>query len=159
MISEYLGELRRLVGPRPLMMPSASAVVVREDRILAGRHSDTGRWVIPGGAIDPDETPAQAAVRETKEESGLDVAVDDLVGVFGGTDAYRTRYANGDVVDYTMILFSCRVVGGTLTADPSEFASLEWITPTMLRTKPIAPWILDVLTAIEGEGCSFHRPR
>jgi 8-oxo-dGTP pyrophosphatase MutT (NUDIX family) len=71
-ISEYLLQLRQRVGSDLLLMPSVT-VLVRDDRgrVLLVRNIETNIWVAPGGAVDPFETPADAAVREIWEETGL----------------------------------------------------------------------------------------
>ena len=50
-------------------------------RVLLCHRRDMDVWNLPGGAVDGGELPTEAAVRETKEETGLDVAVQSLVGV------------------------------------------------------------------------------
>ena len=81
-ISEYVANLRKHVGKDLLMLPSACAVVVDDSgRILPGRRADTGKWSLPAGAIDSGEQPADAAVREVHEETGVHVAVERLAGV------------------------------------------------------------------------------
>lgn len=158
MISPYLASLRAMVGSRPLLMPSASAVVFDGDLVLAGFHTIGRSWLVPGGAIDPGETPAEAAVRETKEETGLDIVVDRLIGVWGGTPDHHIVYPNGDVVDYVMATFGGRVVGGDLRPDPEEFEELRWFRLDELRAMDVAPWMDDVLDAIDDPSKSFHRP-
>lgn len=62
---------------------SAYAVVVRGDEVLLAHWNESGRhgWTLPGGGIDPGEHPADAAVREVREESGYTVALVGLLGV------------------------------------------------------------------------------
>jgi 8-oxo-dGTP diphosphatase len=81
-ISPYLRKLRSHVGHAMLMMPGVSAVVFDESgRVLLGRRSDNGRWSLLAGSVDPGEQPADAIVREIREESGVEVRVDGIVGV------------------------------------------------------------------------------
>jgi 8-oxo-dGTP diphosphatase len=61
------------------------AVVLDGDRVLLVRqapgHSLAGQWTMPWGRLEPGESPAAAAVRETREEGGIDVAVEGLLGI------------------------------------------------------------------------------
>src|SRR5918999_178182 len=61
--------------------------------------SDGGRWDIIRGAIDPGGTPARAAIRETREETGLEIAITRLIGVFSGPE-FQVTFANGDRTHY-----------------------------------------------------------
>ena len=157
-ISEYLAELRSLIGHRALMVPSASVVVRRGDAVLCGRHRVGGKWLVPGGAIDPGETPAQAAVREVREETGLNVRIVKLVGVWGGTPDHHIVYPNGDVVDYTMTTFEAEVISGELMADPEEFLEVAWVPVSELKTLELEGWMHDVVEALEGPSIGFRRP-
>lgn len=159
MISPYLAELRSLIGHRPLMLTSAAVVVMDRDRLLVGRHRNGDAWVIPGGAIDPGETPAEAAIRETLEETGLEIEITGLVGVWGGTPEHRIEYPNGDVVDYTMVTMRGRVVGGVARPDIEEFSELAWMSVDELRGARRAAWMDDVLDAIDDPSRSFRPPR
>jgi 8-oxo-dGTP pyrophosphatase MutT (NUDIX family) len=104
-ISEYVANLRKHVGTEMLMLPSACAVVV-DDRghVLLGRRADTGEWALPAGAIDPGEQPAEAAIREVYEETGVHVVVERLAGV-----AVRepVTYPNGNICQYLTVWFRC----------------------------------------------------
>ena len=97
-MSEYMRSLRAAVGHRLLELPAVT-ILVRDDRgrVLLVRQSDPEIWSTPGGAIEPYEVPADAALREVWEETGLEVKLTRMVGAFGGPD-FVTRYGNGDLV-------------------------------------------------------------
>ena len=130
-MSPYVRELRGLIGTRLLLLPAVAALVRDEEgRILLQRRSDDGCWNLPAGAVDPGESPADAVVREVREETGLEVRPVRVAGVFGGRgDGLHVRYANGDEVEFTAIVFECAVVGGALQADGDETAELGWFHP------------------------------
>ena len=72
-------------GSTPERPSLAAAVVLFDDslRVLLVRQSYSSRlWGIPGGAVEPGESPQEAAVREAREETGLDVRLEYLVGVY-----------------------------------------------------------------------------
>ena len=128
-ISEYLRDLRALVGSRLLLLPGVAAIVRDPDnRVLFMRRSDNGEWGLPAGAIDPGETPAEAVVREVREETGLEVKPSRIAGVFGGK-GFRVRYENGDEAEYTVIVFDCEIVGGQLAAADGEALELRYFAP------------------------------
>ncbi|NLC56895.1 MAG: NUDIX domain-containing protein [Armatimonadetes bacterium] len=129
-ISDYMRALRRRIGSELVLAPGVAAIVRdAEGRILLQRRSDNHEWALPAGAIDPGEAPAQALLREVWEETGLRVVPERILGVFGGPEGYRFTYANGDVVEYTVILFECRVVGGTLEPIDGESLELRYFAP------------------------------
>lgn len=78
-------------------------------QILLMQRADNGQWCLPCGWVDPGESPAEAAVRETKEECGLDVKVIKLVDVF-------TRKPSLELGPHTMVavVYFCEVTGGEL---------------------------------------------
>src|SRR5438105_3796779 len=86
-ISDYMRQIRQKVGHDLLVLPSA-AVAIHDDkmRLLLCLHSDKNIWVAPGGLVEPGEQPADTAVRETWEETGLVVEITGLLGVYGGQD-------------------------------------------------------------------------
>jgi mutator protein MutT len=128
-ISPYLQNLRAHFGTQLVMMPSVSALIRNQlGQLLLLVRTDNGLWDLPGGAVDPGETPAQAVVREVREETGLIVEPVAVAGVFGGTD-FRLTYGNGDIVEYTVTVFECRVVGGELGGLDGETAELHFISP------------------------------
>lgn len=72
---EELGHVTPKVG-------AEAAIFDADDRILLQRRADDGTWSLPGGYTAPNESPAETAVRETAEETGLHVEPTDLVGVY-----------------------------------------------------------------------------
>ena len=125
-ISPYMKALRERIGNTLVLMPSVAAII-RNDlgQILFQRRSDTGLWCLPSGAIDPGESPARAIVREVHEETGLHVEPISLAGVFGGRDN-RMHYLNDDVVEYTTIVFECRILSGELGGLDDETMELRY---------------------------------
>src|SRR5262245_27031952 len=111
-ISDYLQGVRKKVGHDLLILPSAAVIIREDDRLLFCLHRDKYIWVPPGGLIEPGEQPADAAVRETWEETGLLVELTGLLGVYGGPDLI-IDYPNGDRAAYIGTIFRGRVVRGT----------------------------------------------
>ena len=147
-ISPHIRALREHIGTELLLLPSAAALVRDGDgRLLLVRHAELGVWGLPGGAIEPDEQPEEAAVRETEEESGLEVEIVRLLGVFGGPE-YRITYGNGDKTAYVPIVYEARVVGGTARPDGLETSEVGWYEPAALASLPLTPLSRAVLRHI-----------
>jgi 8-oxo-dGTP pyrophosphatase MutT (NUDIX family) len=147
-ISDYLKGLRARVGHDLLVVPAATAAV-RDDagRLLLVRHTNRNVWVAPGGSMDPDETPADAVVRETWEETGLEVLPTRLVGVYSGPD-FRVHYENGDLVTYVMVVIACRVLGGTPRPDGVETLEVGWFAEREIARLATPPWVGVVLPEV-----------
>jgi ADP-ribose pyrophosphatase YjhB (NUDIX family) len=126
--------------PPNQLIPAASAVVTNDQgRILLARRTDNRLWTIPGGAMEPGESIAQTAVREVKEETGIDVEVVSLVGIYSNPH-HVVAYADGEVRQQFSVCFSCRPVGGE--PRPSEETSeVEFFTPESLDGLEIHPSI------------------
>lgn len=137
-ISEYLRSLRIHVGHALVLLPSV-AVMIRDDmgRLLLVRNRDDGMWQTVGGGMDPNEQPADAAVREAFEETGLLVEPTRLIGVYGGPDLCLT-YPNRDVVSYVGISFAAKVVGGTERPCDDEVDRLGWFERDAALEVPMA---------------------
>jgi ADP-ribose pyrophosphatase YjhB (NUDIX family) len=125
-ISDHLRRLRARIGNDLLVMPAAAVMAFDgHGRLLLVRDAGSGLWAAPGGALDPDEDPADAAVREAFEETGLSMALQRVLGVYGGPD-FRLTYPNGDVVSYCTIAFMAEVTGGEPRPDGIETTALGW---------------------------------
>ncbi len=138
----HILELRALIGTRLLLVPSVTAAIFDdEDRLLVVRITarEDEFWTFPGGLLEPDERPADAVVREVREETGLDAVPAQLVGTFGGPE-FRHVHANGDETAYVMTTWICEATGGTLQTDGDEIADLRWVTHDEALALPSGPW-------------------
>jgi ADP-ribose pyrophosphatase YjhB (NUDIX family) len=96
-----------------LVVGSSTVVVDDEGRILLQRRSDSGNWALPGGTMDIGETFAASAIREVKEETGFDVRVDRIVGIYSDPD-HVFAYEDGEVRQEFSICLACTIIGGEL---------------------------------------------
>jgi 8-oxo-dGTP diphosphatase len=106
--------------------------------IQRGHEPETGRWSLPGGRIEPGESDTQAVVRETREETGLQVTCGALVG---SVERPGPRGAVLDIRDY-----SATVTGGTLSAG-DDAADARWVSPADLAGLPLTSGLAETLTA------------
>jgi ADP-ribose pyrophosphatase YjhB (NUDIX family) len=128
-------------SPRQVHRISAGAIVERDGRILLVRHCRTGRydfWVCPGGGVQDDEELADAAVREVREECGLQVRVSKLL--------YIEELINPEC-RYVKFWFSGEHVAGALsTAQPEAVAEhivqAAWLPPAEFPGKSVFPPVL-----------------
>lgn len=129
-VPEFISALRQHVGTELLWLSGVSAVVLDEQgRILLGRRSDTGRWAVPSGILEPGEQPAPAILREVWEETGVHAEVDVLASVFTGE---QVDYPNGDRAQYLDLTFRCRQVGGVAVVGDDESLEVGWFAPEAL---------------------------
>ncbi len=92
---------------------------------------DTGQWAVIGGAVEPDESPQQCALREAEEEAGVTLELGGILAVLGGPE-YRLTYPNGDQTSYVSTVFDARVVAGTPRPDHEETSGVAWWDPGAL---------------------------
>ena len=114
-----------------LLLPGVGAIVVDDrGRLLFARRSDTGRWAVVAGMVEPGEQPADTIVREVHEETGVDVAVERILGVA----THPVDYPNGDRCDYLSITFLCRATGGTARVNDDESLDVGWFERRSCRS-------------------------
>jgi ADP-ribose pyrophosphatase YjhB (NUDIX family) len=114
-------------APQPnSIVPACTVFVTNEDdAVLLIRRTDNGLWALPGGAQEFGESIAQTAVRETKEETGVDIEVTGLVGVY--TDpTHVVEFSDGEVRQQFSICFRADYRGGEPTPS-AESSDVGWV--------------------------------
>lgn len=125
--------------------PKANSIVVavtvfvtdHYQRVLLIHRTDNDLWALPGGAQEFGEYIAQTAVRETKEESGIDVEVIGVVGIYTNPN-HVVEFSNGEVRQQFSICFRARALGGDLAAS-EETSEARWVDQVALDQLPIHP--------------------
>lgn len=159
-MSDYIRGLRTLVGTTVLEVPTAAVLLFDDqNRVLLVRHSEGNDWTTPGGMVEPYETPSNAAVRETWEETGLHVELTRLIGVFGG-DLCTTTYANGDKVSWVATVFAAKCIGGVLRPDGEETLDARYFTRAEIEEIVCKPHVEPFLEAAlsSQDGARFQEP-
>lgn len=145
MASDYIRGLRAQIGSQLLTLPSVTVLLFDpSDRLLVMRHREGGTWLAPGGMVEPNERPADAALRELWEETGWQAELEGLVGVYGGPD-FAVRYANGDEVTYVMSVFAAQAVRRHETVVSDEALEQRFVAPAELALLPLSRWAQIVL--------------
>ena len=125
---DYIKWIRGKVGHDLIFLNFVGGVIRdREGRILLQRRADKNKWGFPGGAMELGESATQTAIREIKEETGLDVEVTKLIGIY--TD-YYDEYPNGDQAQTIAIFLEFAVVGGEFINSNEETLELHYFALT-----------------------------
>lgn len=126
---------------------TASVFIVQDNRVLMHLHKKTGKWLQPGGHIELDEDPNQAAIREAKEETGFDIEL------IGGTQLPHLRDAKSDIVppkflnrhhfnethEHVDCVYFARIIDGELT--PEEGVDIRWFSREELDSISLPSYI------------------
>lgn len=133
-------------APQPnSLVVAASAVITDDDRrILLIRRADSGNWALPGGTLVLGESISDCAVREVREETGLDIEVTGIVGIY--TDPRHViAYSDGEVRQQFNICLTAHTVGGSLRRS-DESTDIDYVDPAQLDSLPMHPTQLLRLT-------------
>ncbi len=149
----WLSEVGKGVPGYVTPKAAVAAIVGNEHgEILLVQRSDSGIWLYPTGWADVGYSPAEVAVKEVLEETGIEIEPVRLVAVMDGMRRGFTA-----VPLYSMI-FYCRAIGGTLRAHPLETRDVGWFSRDNLPT-PIAhadKWVPMAFRAIDGHVDPAH---
>jgi ADP-ribose pyrophosphatase YjhB (NUDIX family) len=147
-IAAHIARLRAVIGHELLLLPAVSVLPVDDaGRVLLVRHTghDDG-WGILGGAIEPGESPAAAAVREAREEISAEIELVRLLDVLGGPD-YEVTYPNGDRTAYVTAVYEARITQGSLAPGDGELSDIAWFAPGDLPGLPLSRFAHALLQA------------
>ena len=96
---------------------AVNVAVIHKDKVLLTKREDLEIWILPSGGVEDDESIAQAAIRETKEETGLDVELTRLVGIYSRL---------GNMFPVHAVLFVAKPIGGEIKCQEGETIAVEW---------------------------------
>ena len=123
-MDNYIKKIRKKFGHDELILNYAGCIIFDEqNRLLLQKRSDCNQWGFLGGMVEFGESVEEAAVREVKEESGFDVEITSLYGVYS---KYFAEYTNGDKAQPIVHLFKARIIGGELIDQNDETLELRF---------------------------------
>jgi len=118
------------------LVPAASAIVTdSEGRVLLHRRRDNDMWALPGGVMELGESLAGCAIREVREETGLEVEVVGIVGVYSDPK-HVFAYDDGEVRQEFSICFECQALAGDLTIS-DESKELRFVDRSAIAELPM----------------------
>lgn len=123
---DYIKWIRGKVGHEKIIIVYAGGCIFNKNgEVLLQKRADCNKWGFPGGAVELGETPEMAAKREVKEETGLEIEVQKLIGIYTDSDVV---YPNGDKAHSICICYEMSVVGGELSCDENETLELKYFS-------------------------------
>jgi ADP-ribose pyrophosphatase YjhB (NUDIX family) len=136
-IPKFLARLRQMVGHELILVPTVVVIARHRDgRLLMVHENDADAWTLPGGIMEPGETPAEAAVREVFEETGMSATLTRIVAVIGGPDC-ETSYLNGDRIAWVATVFAASLGDESPGADGVETCDAKLFTNEATATLDI----------------------
>lgn len=140
-VAPHIARLRERVGHDLLLLPSVAVLPLDgKGRVLLVRQREFGTYGTVGGAVDMDESPFDAALREAREEIGVDVEITGVADAVGGPD-FRITYPNGDQTAYVSVVYEGRLTGpGALRPDGVEVDEVRWFHREDLGSPEVGPF-------------------
>lgn len=140
----YIANLRKYAGHEPLIGIGATTLVFNDkNELLLNLRTDTNTWGIPGGSMELFETIEETAIRELKEEAGINAENLELVDVLSGKD-YYFEYPNGDKMCTVIVLFKVLNYDGIIKVSDKESKKLQFFSLNNLpETESRAQAIID----------------
>lgn len=118
------------------MRPAAAVAIINDGKVLMLKRKDNKKWTLPGGTLELDESLTDCAIREIKEECGLDVIIKDIIGTYTDPDI-RIEYSDGEVRREFTIVFYGIVQSDNVIID-DESSEYQWINLDNVKNLPMA---------------------
>lgn len=118
-----------------------NVAVIHEGQVLLTQREDFEVWCLPGGMVDEGESLAEAAIRETQEETGLDVELTRLVGVYSRLGGMSAVHA---------VLYTAKPIGGTIRLQPGETVDVRYFAFDQLPSEMLLAQKRRILDAVNG---------
>jgi len=152
---DYIRWIREKVGHEKIILVVAGVIVFDDDgRVLLQKRSKIEElWGFPGGMMELGESAEETAVREVREETGLEVEITSLLGVY---TKYSDQYPNGDKAQPITIVFKGKAIGGKLKIDGEETHDLQFLHPDQ-APKLFNPQSNDILEDIRQQRTTVYR--
>ena len=106
---DYIHDLRQAIGPRKIILNCAGVLIIKDEKILFQRRADNGKWGLIGGLLEMNETYQEAAIREAREETGLEVQLESFLGIFHN---HNMVWSNGDAAHVVTAFFNASIISG-----------------------------------------------
>jgi 8-oxo-dGTP pyrophosphatase MutT (NUDIX family) len=147
---------KQVIDPRITHVKVGVGIIIVDEsgRILLEKRSDNGMWGLPGGAVEPGESVRQTALREAKEETGLDIEITGLVGVY--SEPFEGRIAtypdNGDIRHLVDIVLIAEMISGQMVIS-GESLDLRFFNPDSFPTELVPPAKKPLRDFVAGTRC------
>lgn len=140
----------RLANANTLVRVGVGVIVQNSSgQILLEKRSDCGWWGLPGGRIEPGESVIQAALREVKEETGLEVEIIQLLGVYSDPVGRIVTFPD-NVVHLVDLVVVARIISGELRCS-IESEQLQFFDPTSLTDEIVPPAVAALQDFVQGK--------
>ena len=121
---------------------AVNVAVIHDGKILLTKRDDFQVWCLPSGGVEDGESLAEAAIRETKEETGIDVELTRVIGVYSRL---------GGIPDVHAILYEARPIGGELRLQPGETIEVKYFTRNEMPNELAFAHKRRILDAFDGK--------
>lgn len=115
---DYIKSIRPKLGHQKIILNCSGVIIVKDNKILLQRRKDNNMWGIIGGLLELNETFDEAAVRECKEETGLDIKLEALLGIFHNHDM---EWSNGDKAHVIAACYLASIISGEIRIDEESY--------------------------------------
>jgi len=125
------------LGKHGKLTIGCSAILFDESRqkVLLTRRVDNGLWCLPGGGMEAGESVEECCIREVFEETGLQVRVKRLIGIYSNPDQL-VIYPDGNMAHFVVMNFEVEAVGGELGLS-NETSEVGYFTLAEMESMPI----------------------